>query len=91
MEKSKSKSIPSFTSLDELVTFFENHDMGEYWEQMPEAHFDIEITKSTHLFSLDEDLAETLTKIAQANRIPSRMLINEWLREKVMEQAKTIS
>lgn len=88
MKKSKTKSIPRFNSLDELVTFFEAHDMGDYWDQMPEAHFYIEIKKRTHLFSLDEDLAETLTKIARAKRIPSRMLINEWLREKVVEQAK---
>jgi len=88
MQKSKTKSIPKFGSLDELVTFFENHDMGEYWDQMPEAHFDIDIKKRTHIFSLDEDLAETLTKIAREKRIPSSTLINEWLREKVMEQAK---
>lgn len=88
MEKSKNKSIPQFGSLDELVAFFDTHDMGEYWDQTPEAHFDIDIKKSTYIFSLDDDLAETLTKIARARRIPSRMLINEWLREKVSEQAK---
>jgi hypothetical protein len=71
MEKSKTKSIPKFSSLDELVAFFETHGMGEYWDQMPEAHFDIEIKKRTHIFSLDEDMAETLTKIAKAKRIPS--------------------
>ncbi len=91
MEKSKNKSIPKFSSLDELVAFFETHDMGEYWDQMPEAHFDIDIKKSTHMFSLDEDLAETLTKIARARRIPSQLLIQEWLREKVEEQAKATS
>ena len=48
----------------------------------------IDIKKRTHIFSLDEDLAETLTKIARAKRIPASTLINEWLREKVMEQAK---
>lgn len=88
MEKSKTKSIPKFGSLDELVAFFETHDMGEFWDQMPEAHFDIDIKKSTHVFSLDDDLAETLTKIARAKQIPSKKLINEWLREKVMEQEK---
>ena len=83
MLKSKTKSIPQFDSIGELVEFFDNHDMGEYWDQMPEAHFDIDIKRGTHIFSLDEDLAETLTKIAKAKRIPSRTLINDWLREKV--------
>jgi hypothetical protein len=43
MAKSKSKTLPAFESLDELVSFFDTHDMGEYWEQMPEASFDINI------------------------------------------------
>jgi hypothetical protein len=33
--------MPTFGSLDELVKFFETHDFGEYWDQMPEAHFDM--------------------------------------------------
>jgi hypothetical protein len=77
-----------FDSFDELVTFFENHDMGEYRDQMPEVHFDIDIKRRTYIFSLDEDLAETLTKITREKRIPSNTLINEWFREKAVEQAK---
>jgi len=80
--------MPTFGSLDELVKFFETHDLGEYWDQMPDAHFDIEIKRRMHIFSLDEDLAERLTAIARAKRMPSKTLINEWLREKVVEQAK---
>ena len=86
MIKSKTKSKSQFDSIAELVEFFDNHDMGEYWDQMPEAHFDIDIKRRTHIFSLDEDLAETLTKITRAKRMPSSTLINEWLKEKVVEQ-----
>jgi len=39
MLKNKTKLIPNFYSLDKWVTFFENHDIGEYWDQMPEANF----------------------------------------------------
>lgn len=88
---SKAKSYPQFDSLDELVACFETHDMDEYWDQMSEAHFDIDIKKSTHICSLDDDLAEMLTKIARAKQIPSKKLINEWLREKVVEQTKATS
>ena len=38
------------------------------------------------MFALDEDLAERLTAIAKAKRIPSETLINVWLREKLLEQ-----
>lgn len=88
MAKSKLKPVPQFGSLDKLVEFFDTHDMGEYLDDMPEAHFDIDIKRRTHVFSLDEDLAERVTAIAKAKRIPSKTLINEWVREKVLEQTK---
>jgi len=88
MVESNSKHIPKFSSIDELVEFFETHDLGEYWDQMPEAHFDIDIKRRTHIFAIDEDLADRLTEVAKAKRIPSETLINVWLREKLLEQVK---
>jgi hypothetical protein len=88
MVESNSKHMPKFSSIDELVEFFETHDLGEYWDQMPEAHFDIDIKRRTHIFAIDEDLADRLTEVAKAKRIPSETLINVWLREKLLEQVK---
>jgi hypothetical protein len=88
MAKSKIKHMLKFSSLDKLVEFFETHDMGEYWDRMTEVHFDVDIKRRTHVFALDEDLAERLTAIARAKQIPSSALINEWLREKVLQQTK---
>jgi len=88
MTGSKIKHIPKFSSLDKLVEFFDTHDMGEYWDDMAEAHFDIDIKRRTHIFALDEDLAERVATIARARQIPSSALINEWLREKISEQTK---
>lgn len=39
--------MPHFASLDELVEFFDTHDLGEYWDQMPEAHFEVDIKRRT--------------------------------------------
>ena len=88
MEKNKSKSLPQFNSIDELVEFFDTHDMGEYWDQMPEAHFDIDIRSRRHIFTIEveEEIADKLTEIAKSKQIPSETLINEWLREKIMEK-----
>jgi hypothetical protein len=88
MAKSKYRHMPKFTSLDKLVEVFDSHDMGDYWDDMPDIHFDIDIKRRTHLFALDDDLAKRVTAIARAKRIPSKTLINEWLREKVLEQTK---
>ena len=42
---------------DELVKFFDIHYLGEYWTEMPEAHFEVDIKRKTHLFALDPELA----------------------------------
>lgn len=35
------KSIPAFTSYEEMEEFCDTHDLGEYWEQTDAAHFEI--------------------------------------------------
>ncbi len=91
MAKNKSKPMPKFSSLDKLVAFFETHDTGDYLDAMHEAHFDINLKHRTHIIALDEDLADRVTAIARAKRVSSKTLINKWLREKVLEQAKATS
>jgi hypothetical protein len=50
MTKTKSKNLPRFRSLDELVTFFDTYDPGEYGTEMPEAHFEVDIkTRERHI------------------------------------------
>jgi len=60
----------------ELVDLFETHDMGDYWEQMPEAHFDLNIKKRKHLVALEGDIVAKLTEIAKSKRVSSESLIN---------------
>lgn len=87
MAKSKSKKLPNFNSLDKLVEFFDTHDLGEYWDEMPEAQFEVDIKKKTHFFPLDADLAEKLNQIAKKKKTPSETLIKTWLKEKILEYA----
>ena len=88
MAKSKPKELPYSRSLDELVEFFDTNDMGEYWDEMPEAHFEVDIKRRTHLVSIDTEIADKLTEIARSKKTSSEGLINSWLREKIMEQTK---
>jgi hypothetical protein len=85
MSGNEMKTMPKFESIDELIEFFETHDMGEYWEVMLEADFEIDIARRKHIFSLDEELAERLAEIARARQIPSKVLVITWLREKMAE------
>ena len=59
MEKNKAKTLPRSKSVKELVDFFETHDMGDYWEKMPKAHFDVTIKKRKHLVALEKDIPGT--------------------------------
>ena len=45
MKGNRRKHLPSFKSVDELVVFFETHDIGEYWEALPEADVEISLRK----------------------------------------------
>ena len=84
MAENKSKGLPRFKSLDELVEFFDTHDLGEYWNEMPEAHFEVDIKRRTHLVTIDTDLADKLTEIARSRKTSTEELINSWLREKIL-------
>lgn len=88
MEKNKSKTLPRSKSVKEFVDFFETHDMGDYWEQMPEAHFDINIKKRKHLVALEEDLVDKLSEIAKAKKVSSESLINTWLKKRIRRETK---
>ncbi len=88
MEKNRSKTLPRSKSVKELVNFFETHDVGDYWEQMPEAHFDVNIKKRKHLVALEEDIVDKLTEIAKAKRVSSESLINTWLKDKLRRVTK---
>lgn len=89
MEKKRPKKLPEFKSLDHLIEFFDTHDMGDYWDEMPEVRFDMNIKRRTHLIAINDEIAEKLTAIARAQRISSEDLVNAWLKEKILKEAET--
>ena len=86
MAESSSDNSPRRASLDELVDFFDAHDMGDALEQMPEAHFDVSIKRRAHLVAIDEELADKLDELARMEQIPAEALVNAWLKEKLLGQ-----
>jgi hypothetical protein len=88
MAENNSQKLPSFTSLDELVEFFDTNDMGEYEEALPEARFEVNLRRKTHLVAIDEEINSRLTEIAEQERTPAESLVNSWLREKISRYPK---
>ena len=85
MAKSKVKTLPELKSTDSLIDFFETHDLGDYWEQMPEADFESKLKRSKHLIALEEDVVTRVAQIAKAKKISFEFLINTWLKEKLQK------
>jgi len=52
--------------------------MGEYWDQMPEVEFEVDLKKRRCLFTIEEELADKVREIAKAGHISSEALINFW-------------
>lgn len=80
--------IPGFASLDELVDFFDAHDMGEYEESLPDARFEVDLKRKTHLIVIDEEISSGLTEIADQEKMPAQSLVNDWLKEKISRYRK---
>ena len=85
MAKNKAEALPKFESVDVLVDFFDTHDLGDYLDQMPEVQFDVDLQRKERLFALDADISVKLIEIARAKNVPTEILINTWLRAKLLE------
>jgi hypothetical protein len=88
MAGNDSEKLPTFASLDELVEFFDSNDMGEYEEQLPAAHFEVDLQRKTHLIAINEEINNRLTEIAEQERTPAESLVNSWLKEKISRYPK---
>lgn len=83
MVKNKVKSLPGQKTVEEIVEFFDKHDMGDYWDRLPKAEFDVNIKTRKHLVAIDEKIIPRINQIAKSKKVTSAKLINTWLREKI--------
>lgn len=82
MTKSKSSKRSSSQSISSLVQLFDTHDMGDYWQEMAEADFEVDITTNKRLVAIEAHLLDKLNEIAQSKQVSAETLIDTWLREK---------
>ena len=80
MEENK---LPESGSLEALTGFFDDNDMGDYWQAMPEVDFEISIARKTRLEAIEETLADRVAQIAKEKHMSPELLIQTWLREKL--------
>src|SRR5262249_16494673 len=87
MTKNKAKPLPRLKSIDELVDFFDKHDMGDYWDSLPKAEFEVNIKTRKHVVAIDEKIIPRINQNAKSKRVTSAKLINAWLRERSQAQS----
>lgn len=86
--KGTTEPIPThFATLEEAGEFWDNHDLGDYWEFTEEVEFDVTLQEEKVLVAVDPDLAKKVASMAHRRGLATETLINLWLSEKVHEVA----
>lgn len=88
MGENSEKKLPKFDSVEALTGFFEENDLGDYLDSMPEVEFDVELRHRKHFFAVDEDVAEQLSEISKNEHVSSGAIVNSWLREKISDYTR---
>lgn len=90
MAGNNEKQLPKFDSIDDLTGFFDENDMGDYDEQMPEANFEVNLERRMYFVAVDEELSRKLSEISKREHLPSETIVNSWLREKISNYSEKI-
>jgi len=72
-----------FETYEEAGEWFESADMTEYEDRLTPVQFSFDLRKSRDFVELDHEVAMSLRQLARKHKIPSRRLVNKWLREKI--------
>jgi len=75
--------ILRFETYEEAAEWFESAEMTEYESRLTPVDFSFDLRKSRDFVELDHEVATKLRQLARKHKIPSRRLVNKWLREKI--------
>jgi len=78
MEKDKRLN---FKTYEEAAAWFDTHDMADYVDLMQPVDFSFDLRKNRDWVELDKEIARNVREQAKKQRIPTRRLVNELLRE----------
>lgn len=74
--------IPENMTLDEAAEFWDEHNFFDY-DDIEEVHFSVDLRRNRNYIDIKEDLAKQIRKIARQKGISSRVLVDQWLRERL--------
>jgi len=82
MEKNKSKH---FNTYEEAAEWFNGHDMADFEDPLKPVDFKFDLRKNGDWVELEREIAVHLRKIAIEKKIPTRILVNQMLKERLRE------
>ena len=82
MGKSKSKH---FNTYEEAAEWFNGVDMADLEDQLKPVDFKFDLRKNRDWVELEREIAVHLRKIAIEKKIPTRILVNQMLKERLRE------
>ena len=82
MGKNKSRH---FNTYEEAAEWFNGHDMADFEDQLKPVDFKFDLRKNRYWVELERELAVHLRKIAIVRKIPTRILVNQMLKERLRE------
>ena len=80
MEKDKKLN---FKTYEEASAWFDTHDMADYENLMQPVDFSFDLRKNRDWVELDKEIARNVRELAKRQKIPTRRLVNELLRERL--------
>ena len=72
-----------FGTCEEAAEWFDTHDMADYEDLMQPVQFSFDLRKNRDWVELENDIARNVRELAKRQKIPTRRLVNELLREKL--------
>ncbi len=80
-------SVSQGQSYQEIGEYWDNHDLGEVWEQTQPADFVVSGHAKTTYYPVESTLSQKLHTLAQQRGVSAETLVNLWLQEKITQEA----
>lgn len=77
--------IPENMTLDKAAEFWDEHSFLDY-DDVQEVRFSVDLRKNRSYVALDEDLARQIRTIAYQKGTSPQVLVNQWLKEKIVAE-----
>ena len=76
-----------FETYEEVGEWFNTNDMSDYEDQMSPVDFHFDLRKNRDWVELEHEIAKCVRELAKKQNIPTRKLVNEWLKERLRKGA----